>query len=289
MSEVVGNTGWNRPRRPAGGSSGGIGRRAPSPLRGIWIGAVVVLLAVLGGWLAIRHERGPSAEDRKTVGKTPGKSASSRKNGGLPGSVPASAALSVPGKAANRASVDSGQEAGPGQDAEAGTNDVAGAEKRKVLFANPMDQLMSMVMPRAPGDSVPPVPINDDMEFTPEQERQMFERLVALDDDSDEALERKELVQAMRNEYVELKKERGWRFVDYIKALEAKAKLDSDILTESWKIHETVFNDPDISDEKYLETLQKINKVLGERGIKPIKPPEEDLTSGNQQKEGAAE
>lgn len=285
MGEVVGNTGWNRSKRPAGGSSGSIGRRAPSPLRGICIGIVVVLLAVLAGWLAIRHERRPSAENREIAEKTRGKSASKKQNGSLPKSAPASTSPSTPREAAPEVGADAVRNTEPGQDqgvTEASTNDVAGTGRRKVLFTNPMDQLMSMVAPREPGDSVPPVPINDDMAFTPEQENQMFERLVALDDDSDAVLERKELVQSMRDEYLELKKTRGWKFVDYIRALEAKANLDSDVLAESWKIHDTVFNDPEISDEKYEETLQKINKVLEERGIKPIMPPEEVLAAENQ-------
>ena len=147
--------------------------------------------------------------------------------------------------------------------------------KRKVIFKNPMDQLMAMVMPNEPGEAVPPVPILEGAQFTPEQENQMFEQLTADEDDSEQVLKRKELVQAMRNEYVELKK-RGWTFVDYIKALEAKAKLDNEVLTESWKIHETIFNDPKISDENYLETLNKINGILTERGIKPINPSSDD-------------
>lgn len=177
----------------------------------------------------------------------------------------------------------------PAERAPADAEGTSGLPERKVAFTNPMDQLLSMVAPKEPGDSVPPVPIGDDEEFTPEQEKQMFERLVALDDDSDAVLERKELVQAMRNEYVELKRTRGWRFVNYIKALEAKANLDSDVLAESWKIHETVFNDPDISDEKYEETLRKINKVLEGRGIRPITPPEEDSAAGDLRKEEGVE
>lgn len=148
--------------------------------------------------------------------------------------------------------------------------------KKKVVFTNPMDQLMAMVMPREPGDAVPPVPISDDMEFTPEQEKQMFERLTAEDDDSEAILERKELVQAMRNEYAELKTKHGWKFVDYIKALEAKARLDNEVLSESVTIHETIFNDPNISDEQYLKTLEKINKILAERGIKEISVPTDE-------------
>lgn len=155
--------------------------------------------------------------------------------------------------------------------------------KRKIVFSNPMDQLMAMVMPMEPGQAVPPVPISDDMEFTPEQEQQMLERLTASEEDSEAVLERKELVQAMRDEYTELRTKHGWRFVDYIKALEAKARIDNEVLSESAAIHETVFNDPNVSDEEYMETLEKINKVLSERGIKGISIPvdEEGINPAN--------
>lgn len=146
----------------------------------------------------------------------------------------------------------------------------------KRVFTNPMDQLLSMVMPKEVGDSVPPLPISDDLEFTPEQEKQMFEQLTAEENDSEEVLDRKELVQSLRDEYAELKEKRGWKFIDYIKALQAKVNLDAEIATESWSIHETVFNDPNVTDEKYLETLEKINQVLSGRGIKPIEIPTDE-------------
>lgn len=151
------------------------------------------------------------------------------------------------------------------------------------LFKNSMDQLLAMVAPQNVGDSVPPLPIVDNMEFSPEDERKILERLTADDKDSDAILERKELVQSMRDEYQELKK-RGWSFIDYVKALEAKAKLDTEIKEESLKIHETVFNDSEISDEEYLKTLEKINKVLKERGIAPINLPENDEESSESDK-----
>ena len=47
-------------------------------------------------------------------------------------------------------------------------------------------------------------------------------------------------------------------------------------MTESQKLHDTVFNDPNMSDSDYLAALEKINKVLTDRGIDPIKPPTDD-------------
>ena len=173
----------------------------------------------------------------------------------------------------------------PPTTAETNSTDEANNKKKKgPVFRNAMDQLLSMVMPDHPGDSVPPLPITDDMKFTEVQEKAMLERLTANDDDSDQVLERKEIVQAMRDEYLDLKK-RGWTFIDYLKALQAKADLDSEVLSESWKLHDTVFNDPEISDAKYQETLEKINKVLGDRGIAPIKPPSLEDDDEEQQEE----
>ena len=156
--------------------------------------------------------------------------------------------------------------------ATSGVQPEGGCTKDKRLFTNAMDQLLAMVAPRNAGDSVPPLPIVDGMEFSEEEERKILEQLTADDRDSDAVLDRKEFVQALRNEYFELKK-RGWTFVEYIRALEAKANLDNEVLEESQRIHETIFNDSSISDEVYAKTLETINKMLADRGIKPIKPP----------------
>ena len=151
-------------------------------------------------------------------------------------------------------------------------NPTNGVPQRRQLFTNPMDQLLAMILPNEPGGKMPPLPISENQEFSEEDEKRLLERLTANDDDSDHDLDRKELVQAMRDEYQELKKERGWRFVDYVRALDAKVRLDAEVNEESHKLHETIFNDKSISDKDYLEALEKINKVLTDRGIKPINP-----------------
>jgi hypothetical protein len=180
------------------------------------------------------------------------------------------------GKGLTKANVNKSPKVNASEVSESNTNVVENLKKEdRRLFKNPMDQLLSMVMPKNLGDSVPPLPNIDNLTFTEEEENQLLERLTADDNDTDEKLERKKLVQAMRDEYRELKKNRSWSFVDYVKALQAKVDLDAEVLTESMKIHETVFNDTTISDAEYLKTLKKINDVLVERGIKPIGSDEE--------------
>lgn len=154
------------------------------------------------------------------------------------------------------------------------SNETAQADKPKDrrAFKNMMDQLLSMLTPPAPGVGVPPLPISDDMKFSEEQERKMLEQLVAEDEDSDETLQRKGLVQAMRDEYFALKKDHGWTFVQYLRALQAKVSLDAEVMHESLKINETVFSDPNVTDAEYKETLGKINKVLSDRGMPPLLP-----------------
>lgn len=172
------------------------------------------------------------------------------------------------------------------------TSTATATPKDKRLFKNPMDQLLLLVMPKYPGGQVPPLPDIGNIEFTPAEEERLLERLAESKDDTNETLDRKELVQSLRDEYHELKKERNWSFVDYVKALEAKVRLDAEVLSESIKIHETVFNDKSISDAAYLEMLEKINKVLADRGIAPIGQHDEEVNgheSGNENVKGDKE
>ena len=262
-----------------------VSAKKPSLWRGLVAGAIVVFLAAGGAYFLLCKPAAQVSDDDLTAKrqikeqrpakvKKPSASDDSAVSKGKP-RPEASVAKTSEKRAA----------AAPEASETVATNSDASAVDKKPkddrLFKNAMDQLMAMVTPKNVGDGVPPLPIVDDMKFSEEDEKKILERLTADENDSDAVLERKELVQAMRDEYQELKK-RGWTFVDYIKALEARAKLDTEVLEESHKLHETVFNDPEISDAKYLETLEKINKVLSDRGIKPIKPPSEEPEEGEQ-------
>ena len=261
----------------------------PSPWRGVLAGVVVVVLALAAAFFLVsRNEEGVGEQQ-------PGK------KGKIPSATPVSAnpvsAVRPTAKKGKSAAAKQGADgartpdmATDDADESAATNSVSSSEKSgkedRRLFKNPMDQLLSMVLPRKPGASVPPLPDIGSITFTPEEEDHLLERLAANDDDSDEKLERKELVQALRDEYHELKKSRGWSFVDYVKALEAKVNLDAEVLSESIKINETVFNDSSISDEEYTKTLIKLNAILTARGIDPIaKPGEEPSGESDEQQE----
>ena len=256
--------------------------KKPSPWRGLFAGAIVVLLAAGGAYFllskpAAKVSDGELDEDRMIKERQPAKV----KNP----SASTDSAVSKVGPMTQAKAGERYADVATEVTEAAVTNGGASAEDNKQkddrLFKNAMDQLLAMVAPRNVGDGVPPLPIVDDMKFSEEDEKKILERLTADDKDSDAVLERKELVQSMRDEYQELKK-KGWTFVDYVKALEAKAKLDTEVLEESHKIHETVFNDPNITDAEYLEMLEKINKVLSDRGIKPISPPSDETEGGEQ-------
>ena len=258
----------------------------PSPWRGVLAGVAVVVLALVAAFFLVsRHEEGVGEQQ-------PGKKG--RISSAKPALAKPATAVARPG--VQREKADSARQDADGArasgvaDESAATNSVSSSEKSgkedRRLFKNPMDQLLSMVLPRKPGASVPPLPDIGSITFTPEEEDHLLERLAANDDDSDEKLERKELVQALRDEYHELKKSRGWSFVDYVKALEAKVNLDAEVLSESIKINETVFNDASVSDEEYSKTLIKLNAILTARGIEPIgKPEEEPSDDSDEQKE----
>lgn len=265
---------WNRSNGRVGSSVSP--KSKSSSVRGVVAGLGLLVIAAAAAWFVLRGDaRGTSAEPpAKKLQKAATASARPPRMEPTPPAAPNKAVrktatneaiVSSPGQA----SVDAAQAPLVGE-----ANDAKIPEDTRT-FKNPMDQLLSMVTPRNAGDAIPPVPITDDMEFSDEDERKILERLTADDRDSEAVVERKELVQALRDEYFELKK-RGWTFVEYVRALEARANLDSDVLEESQRIHETIFSDSSISDEVYAKTLESINKMLAERGIKPIHPPQDE-------------
>lgn len=259
-------SGWNRPKSPAKK------KQQHASLRGLGAGLIVAILGccVVAYFFAFeQHEFGAGNNKHGTPLIDEHATSASALKDRIP-------CVSPDLSAANQ-----------NTDSSRGANDIASkvtefvsttnsTKKAKVVFKNPMDQLMAMVVPQEVGQAVPPVPIFSDEDFSPEQENEMFEQMLAEDDDSEETLERKELIQSLREEFTYLKTNHGWKFSDYIKAMYAKAELDNAILRESCEIHESVFHDPNISDEKYLETLDKINSVLTQRGIKPISATDDD-------------
>ena len=267
--------GWNQPSVKSSKKCRR-GTSAASIFKWLSLCAVVVLLAVAGYYFFAggkgSEKKSSEPSDVKPAKKQGGAVATSDRDKG---------AAEVSAKT-NKVSADPVRKVETQDVSEAVvSNEVGGAQQEdastedKRLFKNAMDQLLAMVAPKNVGDSVPPLPIVDGMEFSEEDEKKILERLTADDDDSDAVLDRKEIVQAMRDEYQELKKH-GWTFIDYLKALEAKANLDTEVLEESHMLHDTVFDDPAISDEKYFETLEKINKILADRGIEQIKPPTDE-------------
>ena len=284
------STGWNRPSAESKVTV----EKKPSPVRGIVAGGIVVLLTAAAFFVFMRGSEPPAvAEDEGGSRAIKEATPSAAKQPGLADAHGGTAGVGQ-GEKTVSAQQQEGTTSVQQQEVAVATNaDIAAAGKETPkdnrTFKNAMDQLLSMVMPHEVGGDVPPLPISDDMVFSEEDEKAILERLTADEKDSDAVLERKELVQAMRDEYLDLKK-RGWKFIDYLKALEAKHRLDTEVRDESYKLHETVFNDPQISDEKYLETLGKINEVLTQRGIKPIKPPsdEADEEAKTEKKESEA-
>lgn len=245
--------------------------KKPSPWRGLLAGAIVVALAAAGAYFLLCKPAAQVSDDdlaakRQIKEQRP---AQVKKP-----SVPTDSVSSkVSAKTQPRAGEQNAKVATETAETAVTNAEASAADKKPKdnrLFKNPMDQLLLMVMPQQPGGTVPPLPNIDSLTFTPEEEDRMLERLAVAEDDTDETLDRKELVQSLRDEYHELKKARNWSFVDYVKALDAKVRLDADVLSESIKLHDTVFNDKSITDAEYAEALEKINKVLADRGIPPI-------------------
>ena len=251
--------------------------KKPSPWRGLVAGAIVVSLAAGGAYFLLCKPAAQVSDDdlaakRQIRAQRPAKVKKP--------SAPDDPAVSKGKPRPEAAAAKTGENRAAAAPEASETVATNAAEDKKPkdnrLFKNPMDQLLLMVMPKHPGGTVPPLPNIDSLTFTPEEEDRMLERLAVAEDDTDETLDRKELVQSLRDEYHELKKSRNWSFVDYVKALDAKVRLDAEVMTESINLHETVFNDKSITDAEYAEALEKINKVLADRGIPPIGQQDEE-------------
>lgn len=257
-------------------------KKAPSTGKGLIAGLAVALVGFAVWFFVFNKSEAPkdadeSARSNQIAEATPAK------GGRLPDALKSDKVKSAKDAAKRVADKVAGKDETDVAD-DADENEKKEPPEDKRLFKNPMDQLLAMVMPTRPGDAVPPPPIDDSMTFTEEQEKDILERFVANKEDTDKQLERKDIVQGLRDEYFKLKKE-GWTFMDYIKALYAKTSLDADVLTESAKLHDTIFNDVNVSDAEYLTALEKINKVLTDRGIDPIKiPQDEENEEGNTDK-----
>lgn len=256
------------------GSDGKIVTAEPirSPQRkGLWAALIVVVCGALVCWLFTSSDSAVEVDAEKSnKGIHEVSPADTHKDSKATADTATKQTLPTAKSGAGQNATKGGEVVKVAEDAqeEASTNK---PPVQKQLFPNMMDQLLAMAMPKNPGEPMPPLPIADGQKFPPELEEKMLQRLAVADDDTEHTLDAKERVQAMRDEYFELKK-RGWTFVDYLKAYQAKVALDAEVKHESLKLNTEAFLSSDISDEEYKKYLDKINTVLSERGIPPIHP-----------------
>lgn len=139
------------------------------------------------------------------------------------------------------------------------------------------EQLLMMATPAARGDSIPPLPITYEMDEALEAEAEkMLERIVKVEEhDTIASLEIKEQLLALREEWVAAK-EKGMRFVDFLRQREGYAKNDAEHYADAINLEREYYNDKTLNDADYLEARKKIDNLLNIEGFKPLPPLEEE-------------
>ncbi len=151
---------------------------------------------------------------------------------------------------------------------------------RRSPFKSQMEQLISMAVPATQGGVVPPLPVLSEEESEKVENataeiadimKGFANELKAEETDSDATLERKEVVSVGKEEFGRLIKE-GYTLRQYVEALRKRYNDDAVFLSEAQKIMGETLDDPTVSDEDCQAMKTKIDKLLEERGMKPLDP-----------------
>ena len=154
------------------------------------------------------------------------------------------------------------------------------------------EQLLMMATPGEKGDSLPPLPITiDDFDrLEQEADRMLAQRVEVEDHDTDASLELKEKLVALKAEFAEAR-EHGVSFSEFLRDRESRAKLDAEHLEDAIHLDKENYDDRTLSDEQYLTTRDRIDKLLkmeGFRGLPKLEGEVEDEDSGEDRKAGAS-
>lgn len=152
--------------------------------------------------------------------------------------------------------------------------------KQKAAFKTSAEELIALATPSSPGAYVPPLPEITDESIADDLNKALQNRLSADEGDSDELLERKQIVELAKDEFAELEKKGGFTFSEYLKSLRHQANLDYEFLAEAHKLGMEIYHDQNISDETYIQYRDQINSALRARGL-----PEIDRDDDQDQKE----
>ena len=156
------------------------------------------------------------------------------------------------------------------------------APKKEPLFKNGVEQLLNMATPSSPGIRIPPLPIITDESLAQSLKEALANCPQVSEDDTEETVQRKINVEEQKDEFVQLNTMHGITISEYINALREKHNEDADIISEAHRLDSETFADSHVSDEEYLKTRKKINKVLADRGLPALD--EEEVQAGDNSK-----
>ena len=250
--------------------------------RGVLAGMLVVLGALAAWYFFAMPGVNPSENGAKKIGKSPSAPVTTRN---ISNPVEKSKNEPLMPKVGDSSDGSRMDVAEPGEEVpsevSAATNDSDSVEKRldRPLKSH-MEQLISMAIPSAPGNIVPPLPVLSEEEADKEENATAeiadiakgFENELKIEEkDTDADIERKELVAAGKEEFRQYIKD-GYTLRKYVEALRQKNNDDAEFLGEAQKIMGDTLENPSISDEECQAMKAKIDELLERRGLQPLGP-----------------
>ena len=259
---------WNRPngRMVETGKRGGQGK---SRLKGLVAGAIVVLGAGLAVWFLTNGEADPGTIQKRGRGAIADKGRKYRKLDEISRVKPRKEYATKP-KSVEEA-LQRVEEAQEPMKFEPMPKADESKPKRKMLFRSGTEQVLSWLCHVNPGElPTPPPPIPDgEMEKLAEI---LISKNDIAEDDSPEAAEAKQMVDAAKKEMMKFIREGGDPddFMQYVFREQTKAFESRNLVSEMYA--EIVEEDPGMARDFAI----KANEKLAEQGIVPIHVPEEE-------------
>ena len=160
--------------------------------------------------------------------------------------------------------------------------------KKRRIFNNEVEQLLSMVTPSDPTIPVPPIPVSPEGDtLSPATISRGVDNVIRPDEDDDvESLQRKIDVTDMKEEYRNLAAQEGMTFAEYLNALRDQRNEDAKFYAEACQLDLDTYHDEKISNASYLDFRKQINEKLAERGLPPLP---ENESEGDEAADGSAE
>ena len=148
------------------------------------------------------------------------------------------------------------------------------------------EQLLLLTTVDQRGESMPPIPVPDDEFGASELQKSVdiiLNKIGQIEEwDTDESILIKEKLELLKDEYYK-QMIKGVSFSEYLKDRLLAIEEDKKIYHQAVDLDKENFNNSNLSDEEYLKSREKINKILSLQGFKEV--PKNDAEYSKEEEE----